>query len=156
MRLIVVTNQLLRKEFPQLATGNSIDALFDAFDTDGNGTIDFQEFAIGLCKRMPGDPDSKLTLIIEALTHGKSRVPVAMLRDLLNTYAEQATVLGVVGVTDLCMCTWLFVDACEGACKSWLRSRNSRKKWWRGWMSMELGPFPSKEAQPQTFACLST
>ena len=33
---------LLRADFPALAATGSVDALFDAFDSDGNGTIDYQ------------------------------------------------------------------------------------------------------------------
>lgn len=33
---------LLKSEYPVLGNGPSIDALFDAFDADNNGTIDFQ------------------------------------------------------------------------------------------------------------------
>ena len=44
---------------------------------------------MGLCKRMPGDLDEKLMLIIEALSGGAPRVPVATLRDLLSVEANE-------------------------------------------------------------------
>lgn len=38
---------------------------------------------------MPGDLDEKLMLIIEALSGGEPRVPVATLRDLLSVEANE-------------------------------------------------------------------
>lgn len=81
---------------------------------------------MGLCKRMPGDLDEKLMLIIEALSGGAPRVAVATLRDLLsveaNEFVELAELTEEVSGQQLSCVTssrgltpWCCLSTCIGA-----------------------------------------
>mgnify|MGYP003876111267 CR=1 FL=1 len=51
--------------FPALAAGSAALKLFEAFDVDQSGTIDFKEFTLGMSGLVRGDPMDKLDLMFE-------------------------------------------------------------------------------------------
>ena len=50
--------------FPTIADEDA-EALFHAFDTDGSGSLDFDEFTLGLCRHVTGNTDEKLQLLFD-------------------------------------------------------------------------------------------
>lgn len=56
---------LMSREFPILAMGSAAMRLFDAFDADGSGSIDFKEFTLGLSSLTTGDSADKLDVMFQ-------------------------------------------------------------------------------------------
>lgn len=85
---------IMHSRFPALAETESVEVLFDTFDTDDSNTIDFKEFAIGISKRMKGSAVEKLRLVFEAFSEaGEASVNVAELLDVVRkSSAEMAEV----------------------------------------------------------------
>lgn len=72
---VQMSDQLTKSEFcevivecyPHLegATDVNLEALFDTFDEDGGGTIDFKEFTLGVSKLTRGSMDEKMEFLFE-------------------------------------------------------------------------------------------
>jgi len=57
--------EVMGSSFPALAAGSAALKLFEAFDVDQSGTIDFKEFTLGMSGLVRGDPMDKLDLMFE-------------------------------------------------------------------------------------------
>ena len=85
-------NELTRQEFRKVYSGRFpgnvtkfADKMFDCFDTDGNGTVDFVEFVIGICMMDSDKIEDKISIAFSLFDSDRSgyidRVEV---RDLLR------------------------------------------------------------------------
>ena len=85
---VQMSDQLTKSEFcevivecyPHLegATDVNLEALFDTFDEDGGGTIDFKEFTLGVSKLTRGSMDEKMEFLFEIYDRNGTWLPVGL------------------------------------------------------------------------------
>lgn len=83
-------NELMMAEYPSLESSGSdaLKQLFLSFDADGDGTIDFQEFVLGLGKLAAGSVDDKLSLVFDVAGKGREAITTSDLMQIVRQETE--------------------------------------------------------------------
>ena len=77
--------EILTIRFPKLKENSSLERMYGVFDADGSGSIDFQEFCMGLTRLLKGSADEKLQLLFELYDkNGDGTIGLTELLDIVS------------------------------------------------------------------------